>query len=137
MGPITTLLRLGATVFAVDIDRPAVWKRLFALTKDSSGTLVYPLKSEPKSASEDDLAAAAGCNLLEQPFEIANWLVSAAEAHAGGKDLTIGMYGYLDAALHVKLSMGADVVMKGVSERYKGNVGASPLRPAPALPPSQ
>ena len=82
MGPITTLLRLGATVFAVDIDRPAVWKRLFALTKESSGTLVYPLKSEPKSASEDDLAAAAGCNLLEQPFEIANWLVSAAEAHA-------------------------------------------------------
>ena len=137
MGPITTLLRLGATVFAVDIDRPAVWKRLFALTKDSSGTLVYPLKSAPKSASEDDLAAAAGCNLLEQPFEIANWLVSAAEAHAGGKDLTIGMYGYLDAALHVKLSMGADVVMKGVSERYKGNVGASPLRPAPALPPCQ
>ena len=50
---------------------------------------------------------------------------------------SIGMYGYLDAALHVKLSMGADVVMKGVSERYKGNVGASPLRPAPALPPSQ
>jgi hypothetical protein len=119
MGPITTLLRLGATVYAVDIDRPAVWKRLFAMTKDSPGTLIYPLKGKPKSDSDEDLADVAGCNLMEQPVEITNWLVAAAEAHAGGKRLTIGMYGYLDAALHVKLSIGADMVMNGVSERYK------------------
>ena len=127
MGPITTLLRLGATVYAVDIDRPAVWKRLFEMTKDSPGTLIYPLKGKPKSDSDEDLANVAGCNLMEQPVEITNWLVSAAEAHAGGKRLTIGMYGYLDAALHVKLSIGADMVMSGVSERYQGDVALAYL----------
>ena len=127
MGPITTLLRLGATVYAVDIDRPVVWKKLFAMTKDSPGTLVYPLKSKPASTSDDDLAAVAGCNLMEQPVEITNWMVTAAEENAKGKSLTIGMYGYLDAALHVKLSLGADLIMAGVSERYKGAVGLAYL----------
>ena len=127
MGPITTLLRLGATIYAVDIDRPVVWKRLFAMAKDSPGTLVYPLKSKPAGTSDDDLAAVAGCNLMEQPVEITNWLVDAADAQAGGKPLMIGMYGYLDAALHVKLSLGADLVMQGVSERYKGDVGLAYL----------
>lgn len=45
------------------------------------------------------------------------------------------MYGYLDAALHVKLSLGADAVMAGVSERYSGPVAlaylCTPVSPPP------
>jgi hypothetical protein len=88
MGPITTLLRLGATVYAVDIDRPAVWKKLFAMTEASPGTLVYPLKSKPRSGSHADLAEVAGCNLMEQPAEITTWLAGAAEAHAAGAEVS-------------------------------------------------
>ena len=35
MGPVTQLLKYGATVIAVDINIPAVWKKLFELTKNS------------------------------------------------------------------------------------------------------
>jgi hypothetical protein len=47
------------------------------------------------------------------------------------------MYGYLDAALHVKLSLGADAVMAGVSERYSGPVAlaylCTPVSPPPPM----
>ena len=127
MGPLTTLLKLGATVFAIDIDRPAVWRKLIALTENSPGTLIFPVNTDSEGMTNAQLAESAGCNLLEQPAEITKWLVEAAEEHAKGKRVTVGMYGYLDAALHVKLALGADIVMEGMSKRYKGPVG-KPLR---------
>ena len=97
-----------------------MWKKLFKMTEDSCGTLIYPLKAPPGELHDEEAtAAAAGCNLLEQPAEITNWVTAVAKKHCKGGPLTIGMYGYLDAALHVKLSMGADMVMKGEQEHAR------------------
>merc|ERR1719272_2473881 len=86
MGPVTQLLKMGATVIAVDINIPFVWKKLFAMVKDSPGKLIYPL-TKPSAECKDDeeRCSVAGCNLLEQPQEITNWVVAVAEAHCGGR----------------------------------------------------
>lgn len=43
MGPAEELLNLGATVYAIDLPRPAVWQRLLKICRASSGTLVVPV----------------------------------------------------------------------------------------------
>ena len=86
MGPLPKLLEMGATIVAIDIPgswgkgtkRPtsAVWKRLCEQAENSAGSLVIPLsKPQSKCADADDLYESAGCDLMKQPAEIANWLV--------------------------------------------------------------
>lgn len=116
MGPFIKLLEHGATVICVDIPgsfgaRPTeMWKRLFDTARKGSGTILFPL-SKPQSecgSTDDDLIKFIGCNLLEQPAQILNWLSGVAK----GKQLTVGNYTYLDGDLHVKLSITADAIMK-------------------------
>lgn len=76
MGPLKLLLELGATIVAIDLDRPRIWKRLLNLAENSCGKIIFPLKShKPQDmiANRDDLCAAAGANLLEHTPEILNW----------------------------------------------------------------
>merc|ERR1719235_1359437 len=65
MGPTLDLLSLGATVVAVDIAVPAMWERLLKAAGDSAGTLVFPVRAGMPIASTEQLAAAAGCNMIE------------------------------------------------------------------------
>lgn len=82
MGPFPKLMELGATVVAIDIPggwgaRPAaMWERLITTARNSPGKLVFPL-SKPQATlrTDADLFASAGCNLMEQPAEIRNWLL--------------------------------------------------------------
>jgi hypothetical protein len=111
MGPLKVLLSLGANVIAVDLDRQGIWENLFKLTKDSCGTLTFPLK-KPQTEFKDEasMAAAAGCNLFTQTPEISNWVQSVQP----GKPLVVGGYAYLDGALHVKVAVAMDAIMAGV-----------------------
>lgn len=114
MGPLLVLLALGANIVAVDLDRPGIWKRLIELTRNSPGTITFPLKKPQSSISDDDdLFASAGCNLFTQPAEIKNWLIGVAP----GRPLTIGGYAYLDGALHVQVSLAMCAIMMGVIEQ--------------------
>ena len=123
MGPFYKLLEHGATVVCIDIpgkwgERPqGMWKRLLEAARSSPGEIIVPL-SRPQSecASDDDLLEAIGCNLTEQPAQILNFLTEIAP----GKSLTVGNYTYLDGDLHVKLSLAADAVIKGLCESRKG-----------------
>ena len=54
--------------------------------------------------------AGCGCNLTEQPGEIAAWLKTVSPKSR----LAIGNYTYLDGDLHVKLSLAADAVIAEV-----------------------
>ena len=113
MGPLETLLDLGANIIAVDLDRPNIWERLINRTRKSSGSITFPLKMPQKDCATDaDLFAAAGCNLCTQTPEIKNWVAS---VHTD-KHLTIGGYAYLDGALHVQLSLAMVAIMEGVSK---------------------
>ena len=112
MGPLLVLLALGANIVAVDLDRPGIWKRLISLTKDSPGTLTFPVKTDPKNlGSEDELYAAAGCNLFTHTPMIRDWLVQLYP----GKPFTVGCYAYLDGALHVQVSLAMDAICRDLS----------------------
>ncbi len=106
MGPIDMLLRLGATVIAVDIERPETWLRLFEMARDSAGTLVFPSRTPlPEEASTEQLARLAGANLLTDAPGICAWL----QTFTG--PMTVGSYAYLDGARHVRVALAMDAIV--------------------------
>lgn len=122
MGPFIKLLEHGATVVAIDIPGAwgagpcKMWERLITTARNSSGTIIFPLaKPQASYASDADMYAGCGCNLTEQPGEIAAWLKTVAPKSR----LTVGNYTYLDGDLHVKLSLAADAVISEVCKARK------------------
>ncbi|MCB0035307.1 MAG: hypothetical protein KDE51_14845, partial [Anaerolineales bacterium] len=107
MGPLEVLSQWRANIVAVDLARPAVWKRLMGVVKQGNGKLYAPL-SHP-AEDESGILAFAGANLLTETPEIAHWLKSFAGP------LTIGGYAYLDGQLHVQVSMAMDAIMQTVT----------------------
>lgn len=119
MGPLTDLLSLGATVVAVDIAVPALWKLLFKVARESAGTLVFPVRAGSPKASDDDLAAAAGCNIIEEAPEILNWLQTVhPERH-----FVIGTYAYADGVDFPRVAIAMDAISTGMAGSHdKGKV---------------
>lgn len=119
MGPLPLLLSLGANVIAIDLNRPGIWKNLLAKARNSRGTLTFPVTYDPNMTSktaqdmtDDELAAIAGANLLDQTPEIANWLCEVCP----NKKITVGNYTYLDGALHVQLSLACDAIISKLAK---------------------
>eukprot|EP00041_Stephanoeca_diplocostata_P005745 m.67962 g.67962 ORF g.67962 m.67962 type:complete len:567 (-) comp15974_c0_seq1:1323-3023(-) len=135
MGPAEELLNLGATVYAIDLPKPAVWQRLIDICRKSSGTLVVPvmgdklarlpeLQSRESTTSSSDavLSTIAGCDLLEQVPEVTEWLVNRV---APAKQLVLGSYVYLDGALFTRVAVATDAITATVLQR-RGPWGRSP-----------
>lgn len=133
MGPFPKLMELGANVVAIDIPgawgkgtkRPSskLWERLIgAARKSPGGSLTFPLvptqtQQELESLSDPNaLCEAAGCNLMEQPAEVANWLVEWQSTLPTSARVIIGNYTYLDGENHVKLALCADYCIKKLRE---------------------
>ena len=73
------------------------------------------------------LAEAAGCNLMEEPREIAAWLAEWVATLPRTARVCIGNYTYLDGELHVKLALCADHLIATVLD-----AGAKRLSRPPA-----
>ena len=50
MGPLTALMRWGATVAAVDLPVPAVWERVVKTAEDGAGRLIVPVRPDADAA---------------------------------------------------------------------------------------
>jgi len=123
MGPFPKLLEMGATVVAIDIPgswnkgtkraTSGLWKRLTDTAKASPGSIVFPLaKPQKECATDEELYESAGCDLMKQPGEIANWLVGWQATLPASAKVMIGNYTYLDGELHVKLALCADYIIE-------------------------
>ena len=78
----------------------SLWKRLCAVAKASPGSLVFPLsKPQAECGSEQELHEAAGCDLMKQPGEIANWLVAWQKSLPPNAKVIIGLHRTLTPAL--------------------------------------
>ncbi len=111
VGPLQTLLSLGATVIAIARNKPDNWKRLIKIAEASSGSLIIPCKHNPKNLNNEQIANIAGADLLTQAPEIAYWI------NSFDKPLTLGSYAYLDGALHVQVSMAMDAIAQYLLSR--------------------
>ena len=122
MGPFAKLLECGANVVAIDIPgkwgspaRPTLWRRLVKEARNSRGSIIFPVSTSQDDCKDDDaLCAAAGADLTQQPFEIANWLVQWAKTLPPEARVVIGNYTYLDGDMHVKLALCADVLIQAL-----------------------
>ena len=115
MGPLRSLLRWGATVAALDLPRPDIWKRVLADTADLPGRLLIPARpgSEP-------LAERAGIDLIADLPRAIDWVASLTGP------LVIGNYVYADGATNVRVSAAVDALTQAVradrGERAKAEV---------------
>jgi len=93
MGPLTALLRWGATVAAVDLPRPALWERVLDTARRGAGTLLLPTRD-----------GARGADLVGEVPAVADWL--------GGLDgvPVLGNYVYADGATNVRVSTAVDAL---------------------------
>lgn len=102
MGPLTSLLRWGARVAAVDLPRPALWQRVLETAGRGAGTLLVPV-ADPE-AGDAQLARRAGADLIPDVPAVADWI--------GRLDrrLVLGNYVYADGAANVRVSTAVDVL---------------------------
>ena len=98
MGPLPSLMRWGATVAAVDLDRPELWERVLTLAKDGAGRLIAPVHQGRDGA----LHEVAGANLLQDVPAVQQWLRDQPGT------LVLGNYVYADGATNLRLSTAVD-----------------------------
>ena len=112
IAPFKTLLDLGATVVAVDLPRPAIWERLIRIARQSAGKLIMPIKKTfDPTLSDEQLAALAGSDLACDAPEIRTWLLGMK------RPMTIGAYAYADGAVHVRIAMAMDAIIKNITAK--------------------
>lgn len=99
MGPLTALLRWGATVAAVDLPRHDIWERVLEIGRDGAGRLLVPV-----APGEDPVTRRAGADLVSEVPEVADWL-----GQLTGR-LVLGNYLYADGGTHVLVSVAADAL---------------------------
>lgn len=109
MGPLAALLRWGATVAAVDLQREALWQRVARTARGSAGRLLVPVDASPATTATTSDDGAWGADLLAEVPEVADWLGS-----LDGR-LVLGNYLYADGGTHVRVAAAADVLATRVT----------------------
>lgn len=107
MGPASCLLDWGATVWAVDLPRPELWRRIIADAEDRAGRLHVPVPGSSPDRTQltgSALAAVAGADVLTQAPEVRTWLAGI------GRPFTLGNYVYADGPVHVRASLAIDAI---------------------------
>lgn len=115
LGPVQKLLQWGADVWAVDLPRPEVWRRLIEAARNSPGNLHVPIPPHvavPNPEDVNGLAEIAGANLITQTPQVRRWLDNISG------EVILGNYGYADGALHVRLSMACDAIVADYSAEH-------------------
>jgi hypothetical protein len=114
MGPLASLLDWGATVWAIDLPRPDLWRRIIADAEGRAGRLRVPVPAtggmDRSQLHGSALAAVAGADLLTQAPEIRTWLGEI------GAPFTLGNFIYADGPLHVRVSLAIDALSMDLVE---------------------
>ena len=118
MGPFKKLLELGAHVVALDVNFGGnPWRRLLDTAKKSAGRVTFPTIAHLSPESEGNIEALvrlAGCSVIDQPAEIARWLIDWQATLPKDDRVVIGNYTYLDGDKHVKLSIASDAIISAL-----------------------
>lgn len=134
LGPLKTLLAMGAEVMAISRPGVAKWKKLCEHAKETSGTLIVPLMgatddTEASDDNLDDLVKNMGADLLSNPATIARFALDVAEKRdvrlglsPGTTRVVVGTFVYLDSAAHVRATMACDYIVKTICDARENTV---------------
>lgn len=118
MGPLEQLCQWGAHVWALDLPRADVWRRIVATARRGWGRVSVPVHAEHPfagrevvQAEDGALVEAAGANVITHTPEVLRWL------QAINGPLTVGNYVYADGGIHVQASVAIDAIMTGLQAR--------------------
>ncbi len=112
MGPTVSLLRWGAHVVAVDLPGAPRWRRLLEIARSSPGRLSVPVPpSLSPDAPDEEIAAAAGADLLTRTPDVLEWLATIEGRY------TLGNYVYADGATHVRAAVAIDALTVELLQR--------------------
>lgn len=100
MGPLTALLRWGATVAGVDLPRAPLWERVLDTARGGAGTLLVPM-ADPAEGPDP---ARTGADLIAEVPAVAEWIAGLA-----GRPV-LGNYVYADGATNVRVSTAVDAL---------------------------
>jgi len=114
LGPVQTLLSLGATVVAIS-RKGTKLRELLQYASKSPATVIVPMAAASVGEDNESIAAAAGADVLTDAPALVDWLSEIAP----GKRLVIGSYIYLDSEAHVRASVAMEIIASGVSSRRK------------------
>ncbi len=98
MGPLPSLMRWGARVAAIDLDRPAIWQKVLTVGHEGAGTMVVPVTG----SADAPLEQRAGVDLLVDIPAVVRWL----QEQPGS--LVLGNYVYADGATNTRVSVAVD-----------------------------
>ena len=110
-GPLGWLAGWRANIVAVDLPRPAVWKKIAQRVREGNARLIAPLAAD---AGDED-PARAGADLLTQTPEIAAWLRQL------DQPLDIFAIAYLDGERHVRVSLAMDAIGQAMAPFFGKN----------------
>ena len=79
--------------------------------------LLLPISQPQGDMTEEELAAAAGCDLVEDLPSLLPWLTENAFKF---KKVTVGCYVYMDGEAHVRAAVAMDVIVTGLVASGKG-----------------
>jgi hypothetical protein len=99
MGPLPSLMRWGARVAAVDLDRSQIWEKVLTMAREGAGTLVAPAPHERRDTA---LEQVAGIDLLTEVPAVQRFL----QDQPG--TLVLGNYVYADGATNTRVSVSVD-----------------------------
>lgn len=116
-GPLAWLARWRANLVAIDLPRPALWKRILAAVDAGNGTLTAPLDTRRTGSPSADLLQ-CGADLLTQTPELGAWLL--AYRDRVGQSLDVGNLAYLDGERHVRVALAMDALSALLCARDPG-----------------
>lgn len=105
MGPLPALLRWGATVAAVDLPDPRIWRRILGHAEQAAGTLLVPVRGNG-TGEETPLERNAGLDVIVDVPAVADWIASL------DGPLVLGNYVYADGSRHVRVATAVDMVTR-------------------------
>lgn len=109
MGPLEMLSRWRANIVAVDLPRPHLWDDVVTLVRNGRGRARIPVTKPVQT--DDEIAANAGVDLLEEGPRTRDWLATFEGP------MTIGNYVYADGSTFVRVASAADALIADLVER--------------------
>jgi len=121
LSPTLTLLEIGATVVGIDLPgRGHMWSKLMGKAAIGKGELIVPT-----TEGKGELTMRAGCDLLRDAPEIADWISTVCP----NKTLVIGTYAYMDASDFVRIAIAMDAIAENVLKKRPNSILASLATP--------